>query len=66
MFDEQKEFESKRDFIEYHASFVAPQAVKQIKDSRDNMVGISDDNFIDNIEGIFGRKVNLPNKESQK
>jgi hypothetical protein len=62
--DQEEDFEGKRDFVEYHASFIEPQVVKKIKDERegksdDKTVKVSDDDFTRGLKSLFGRDVDL-------
>jgi hypothetical protein len=57
--DQEEEFNLSRDFIEYHASFIEPQAVQKIRDGRKKSVEIDDTEFETSIKNIFGRA--LPN-----
>lgn len=60
--DQEEEFTSRRDFIEYHASFIEPQAVNKIRESRKKAVEIDDTEFSQNIQDMFGRP--LPNMKN--
>ena len=57
--DQEDEFNSHRDFVEYHASFIEPKAVHKIRESRKKAVEIDDGEFAQNINDMFGRP--LPN-----
>lgn len=48
--------------VEYQASFVEPEAVRKIRESRDESVKVPDKEFTAGIEYFFGRKINLPDK----
>jgi hypothetical protein len=64
--DDVEEFERSRDFVEYHASFIEPQAVKKIRETRDKSQAaatVSDDNFENSVKNIFGREVVLGRPE---
>lgn len=60
--DQEDEFILKRDLIEYHASFIEPKAVQQIRDGRKKVVQVDDNSFAQNIQSIFGRP--LPNSKN--
>ena len=53
--DKDEEFEHSRDMVEYHASFIEPEAVRRIRDSRDRAVEIPDDKFMAGLEYLFGK-----------
>lgn len=63
--DGEEKFEQNRDFIEYHASFIEPQAVKKIRESRANAVKVSNEDFIKGIKNIFGRDIDLKNDKNK-
>jgi hypothetical protein len=68
--DEEEKFESNRDFIEYLAGFIEPQAVQKIRELRNRnsgtggkTVSVDDNSFTKGIEQIFGRKLKVePNQ----
>lgn len=60
--DRKESFEHDRDMVEYQASFVEPEAVRKIREARDESVKVPDKEFIAGIEYFFGRKINLPDK----
>lgn len=60
--DQEEDFTLRRDLVEYHASFIEPQAVQKIRDGRKNAVRVEDNQFAQNIESIFGRA--LPNSKN--
>jgi hypothetical protein len=57
--DEDESFESNRDFVEYHASFIEPQAVKKIREARRgedrDTIEVDDDTFKDTLKNVFGK-----------
>jgi len=57
--DQEEDYTNTRDFVEYHASFLEPQSVHKIRESRKKAVELNDGEFAQNIKGIFGRS--LPN-----
>lgn len=57
--DEQESFESKRNLTEYLASFIEPEAVRQIVSARERSVEVSDDNLKSAIRTIGGRDFNV-------
>jgi len=67
MQDEKENFEEHRDFTEYLAGFIEPEAVKKIKEARSSgqSVSIDDEKFAKGIESIFGRKISF-DKNSPK
>ena len=58
--DRKEGFEHDRDMVEYQASFVEPEAVRKIREAREQSVKVPDKEFTAGIESMFGRKVNLP------
>lgn len=63
--DRKESFEGRRDLVEYHASFIEPEAVQKIRKSRDEAVELTHDDFITSIESVSGRKISL-DKERRK
>lgn len=61
--DNKESFEHNRDMVEYHASFIEPEAVRKIRESRDESVMVPDEEFTAGIEHFFGRKINLPSEK---
>ncbi len=61
--DNKESFEHHRDMVEYLASFMEPEAVRKIKESRENAVLVPEEEFVKGIESIFGRKINLPSEK---
>jgi len=55
--DRNEKFESNRDMVEYHASFIEPEAVRKIRDARDQTVTVPEEQFVSGIEQIFGRSL---------
>lgn len=53
--DLDEDFTKTRNMIEYHASFIEPEGVKQVISSRENVVGSEAGEFDENVENIFGR-----------
>lgn len=53
--DQEDEFTLKRDLVEYHASFIEPQAVQKIRDGRKKTIEVDDKSFAQNVQTIFGR-----------
>ena len=51
-------FESELDITEYLASFINPEGVKQVKESRANRKTVSDEDFEAGIRKMFGRDFN--------
>lgn len=68
MKDKDENFEQQRDFIEYHASFIEPQAVKKIREARERSIELNDDEFSKNVSEMFGRDIKLerPNGVEKK
>jgi hypothetical protein len=62
--DQKEDFELRRDFVEYHASFIEPQAVQKIKERRDNKATIGDENLTSTLKSIFGREIELKGAEN--
>ena len=59
MEDRDSEFTDRRDLIEYHASFIEPEAVGKVREARDSSVDVPHDEFVDGIEHFFGRKIGI-------
>lgn len=59
MEDKDEEFVSGRDLVEYHASFIEPEAVRKVREAREESVEVPHDEFIAGIEYFFGRKIDL-------
>lgn len=55
--DLKEEFEDKKAFIEYLASFINPQAVKDLKNMANNTKQISDEDFAKTLAKISGGEV---------
>lgn len=53
--DQEEKFEQNRDMVEYNASFIEPEAVRKIRDSRDRAIEIPEDKFMAGIEFMFGK-----------
>ena len=65
--DREERFEFNRDMVEYHASFIEPEAVRKIRNAREQSVTISEDQFMSGLEQIFGRKMgNAERPKEQK
>ncbi|MFA5023436.1 MAG: hypothetical protein WC523_00565 [Patescibacteria group bacterium] len=62
--DRDEKFEENRDMVEYHASFIEPEAVRKIKEAREQAVEVPDEQFISGIEQMFGRS--LPSVKNQQ
>lgn len=63
--DKEESFVHNRDMVEYHASFIEPEAVRKIRESRDEAVEVPHDEFVAGIEHIFGRKIGI-SKDKRK
>ena len=59
--DRKERFEHNRDMVEYNASFIEPEAVRKIREAREESVKVPDKEFTAGIEYMFGKKINLPN-----
>lgn len=57
--DDKDDFESRRNMTEYLASFIEPEAVRQIVSARDRAVEVTDDNLRSAIKSIGGRDIDL-------
>lgn len=55
--DETEAFERTRAFTEYLASFINPQAVREIKNMANNTIQVSDIDFAKTIEQLLGGPV---------
>ena len=64
MEDRDEEFERRRDLVEYHASFIEPEAVKKIREARSKALEIPEDEFALGLERRFGHVFNAPRKPS--
>lgn len=64
--DQKEEFDVRRDLVEYHASFIEPEAVRKIRESREESVEIPYEEFVDGIEYFFGRKINISKDKKNK
>lgn len=53
--DRKNDFENKLNMTEYLASFINSEAVKQVKDARDNKKVVSDTDFDQILRKTFGR-----------
>lgn len=62
--DQEEEFKSKRNFIEYLASFIEPEAVSRIRKQRNDADANAkkDDNFTNTLKNLFGRGAGFDNK----
>jgi len=63
--DQRDGFETQRDLVEYHASFIEPEAVRKIRESREEATEVPTEEFVAGIEHFFGRKIDIP-KEKKK
>lgn len=61
--DKEKQILENRAMIEYLASFINPEAVRQIKESRENEIVRSDEEFEKDVRDLFGRKIDWNKKE---
>lgn len=64
MKDREEEFISRRDLVEYLASFIEPEAVRKIKQAREKAVQVSDKDFSFGIEKMFGRKISSEKRDA--
>lgn len=55
--DQESNFISSRNFVEYNASFTNPEAVSKIKEARDKAIIVSDKSFNAGLETFFGRSI---------
>jgi hypothetical protein len=55
--DQEDQFERTREFVEYHASFIEPQAVQKLRESRNKDLVVSDKDFAESVKDMFGRDV---------
>jgi len=60
--DQDEDFTTNRDFVEYHASFIEPQAVHKIRESRNKAIAVDDNTFAQTVSNVFGRS--LPGAKS--
>jgi len=62
--DETERFELQRDITEYGAMFVNPDAVRQVRENRDNVYETSEEDFDAMLKETFGRGIpKVENKE---
>lgn len=52
--DDKELFDEKKAFIEYLASFINPQAVREIKNMANNTKQVSDEDFAKTLEQLMG------------
>lgn len=72
--DQDEEFTANRDLLEYHAGFMAPEAVDHVrklreeeKPEREGIIGTADDTaFSESIGRMFGRSVGLGEAEGSE
>jgi hypothetical protein len=64
--DREEEFIRQRDLIEYHASFIEPEAVKKIRESREKAVEVNDKEFVAGLKHFFGRELTAEKQYSGK
>lgn len=62
--DEKEKFELLRDVAEHNAMFTNPEAVEQIRNSRENTYAMNDKDFNSMIKDTFGRELNLEDRNS--
>lgn len=55
--DEEEKFETQRDLIEYNASFMNPEAVRQTRETRENTYSTDPEKFNEMVGNMFGRKL---------
>jgi DNA-binding transcriptional regulator GbsR (MarR family) len=55
--DREEKFEFNRDMVEYHASFIEPEAVRKIRNAREQSIEVSEDQFMSGLEQIFGHRI---------
>lgn len=65
MEDKEEQFVEKRDLVEYHASFIEPEAIRKVREARDSKVDVPHDEFVAGIEHLFGRKVDINRDKKQ-
>ena len=66
MKDREEEYIQSRDMVEYHASFIEPEAVRKIRESREKAVEIPDDQFAAGLERFFGHSFVAKRREGGK
>lgn len=55
--DKEEEFLKRRDELEYLASFINPEAVAKVKETRNNMKVVSEEDFENILSSISGREM---------
>jgi len=55
--DIEEEFERRRNLVEYHASFIEPDAVRKVREMREKAIEIDDDDFSTILKERFGRDI---------
>lgn len=58
MMDDEDKFEVQRDLIEYNASFSNPEAVRRVREARENTYSTDPEKFNEMVTTMFGRKLN--------
>lgn len=59
MKDEEDDFISKRDMVEYQTSFTAPEVVKKVRKIREETISVVESSFLKGVEKFFGRPINI-------
>lgn len=57
--DDKENFELLRHMEEHNAMFMNPEAVQKIRNSRENRFEVSEEDFKEHIQNLFGREANL-------
>ena len=64
--DQEEEFTKRRDLVEYHASFIEPEAVRKIRDAREKAIVLTNDEFNAGLSNMFGRPLTAERKVGGK
>lgn len=61
--DDKENFELLRDIAEHNASFWNSEGVDQVRRAREKTFVVSDKDFSKQLEEVFGRKLNIPERK---
>ena len=65
MEDKEEDFISHRDLVEYNASFIEPEAVRKIREAREESVEIPHDEFVAGLAYMFGREAPITREKKK-
>ena len=55
--DRDESYKQRRNMVEYHASFIEPEAVRKIREAREKAIEIPDEEFSAGLKKFFGREL---------